>query len=494
MFSHVATFDDGIPHMQGITDLEVVTVDDTVMLYTGSEADGGLSAFTLTAGGAAVYTDQIGAAENRGTYGLSDLDSVTVDGQTILVPAGRHDDRLGFHVLGPEGELGTVEILGGDTEYLGNLEDVLVLQVGDKTYMVASQWGGSGFMSFEIRNDLTVGYKNTFEDTETAHIGAVSDLVGIEAYGRTYFFAASTLEDGVTSYWMGQWGNIKERDSEDASTGLYLSEPTVMETVVVDGIAFLIVGGSGSSSLSVMKVNVWGGLFQKDHVLDDRDSRFDGVTALEVFSVGDRSFLLAGGADDGLTLFEVAPGGYLIELASIADDVGMTLSNVSDIEVVVFGNEVQVFVSSASEPGVTQLTLDLGDLGAMITGWMEADTLTGTAADDILMGYDGDDVISGGDGDDIIMDGAGADLLTGGAGADRFVFSDEARLDRVTDFTPGEDVIDLSSYDMLYGVDQLTFVQKDYGVLIEFGEERIALETEGGQLLVGDLSADDFLF
>ena len=34
MFSHVATFDDGIPHMQGITDLEVVTVDGKVMLYT----------------------------------------------------------------------------------------------------------------------------------------------------------------------------------------------------------------------------------------------------------------------------------------------------------------------------------------------------------------------------------------------------------------------------------------------------------------------------
>ncbi len=64
----------------------------------------------------------------------------------------------------------------------------------------------------------------------------------------------------------------------------------------------------------------------------------------------------------------------------------------------------------------------------------------------------------------------------------------------MTDFTPGEDVVDLSSYDMLYGVDQLTFVQKDYGVLIEFGEERIALETEGAQLLVGDLSVDDFLF
>lgn len=51
MFSHVATFDDGIPHLQGITDLEVVTVGETVMLYTGSEADGGLSAFSLTAGG-----------------------------------------------------------------------------------------------------------------------------------------------------------------------------------------------------------------------------------------------------------------------------------------------------------------------------------------------------------------------------------------------------------------------------------------------------------
>ncbi len=52
--------------------------------------------------------------------------------------------------------------------------------------------------------------------------------------------------------------------------------------------------------------------------------------------------------------------------------------------------------------------------------------------------------LQGGSGNDILVSGAGADTLTGGAGADVFSFSKPATpSDRITDFTRGEDVIDL---------------------------------------------------
>ncbi|MCC2981048.1 calcium-binding protein [Sphingomonas sp. IC4-52] len=75
------------------------------------------------------------------------------------------------------------------------------------------------------------------------------------------------------------------------------------------------------------------------------------------------------------------------------------------------------------------------------------DFILGGAGDDILLGHAGRDEINGGDGDDLIAGGAGADILTGGAGYDFFVWDADhlSGRDTITDFTRGEDVIDLSN-------------------------------------------------
>ena len=89
-----------------------------------------------------------------------------------------------------------------------------------------------------------------------------------------------------------------------------------------------------------------------------------------------------------------------------------------------------------------------------IAGGTGDDPLVGTAAADWIFGHDGndslsgllgDDALSGGDGDDRLNGGQGSDLLSGGLGADTFVWSaGDSGIDRITDFTPGEDTLDLS--------------------------------------------------
>lgn len=102
-----------------------------------------------------------------------------------------------------------------------------------------------------------------------------------------------------------------------------------------------------------------------------------------------------------------------------------------------------------------------GGLGAdTLSGRLGADTLRGGAGrdlgygnrgDDLLLGLKGKDRLFGGTGDDTVIGGAGRDVMTGGDGADLFVFqasgdspAEAARPDRIRDFTPGEDLIDLS--------------------------------------------------
>ena len=96
--------------------------------------------------------------------------------------------------------------------------------------------------------------------------------------------------------------------------------------------------------------------------------------------------------------------------------------------------------------------------------------------------------------DETAHDGAsGDDTLTGGAGADTFVFDPNHGNDVVTDFTDGEDVIDLSEFSTISGFSDLTVTSDENGVTIDLTAHG------GGTILlqgfdIDDLDAEDFLF
>ena len=83
------------------------------------------------------------------------------------------------------------------------------------------------------------------------------------------------------------------------------------------------------------------------------------------------------------------------------------------------------------------------------------DTVDGGAGHDRLFGGEGNDVLDGGTGDDFLHGGEGDDTLTGGAGEDIFAFGAEQGSDTITDFTDGEDKIDLSGIEGIAGFDDL---------------------------------------
>jgi len=88
------------------------------------------------------------------------------------------------------------------------------------------------------------------------------------------------------------------------------------------------------------------------------------------------------------------------------------------------------------------------------------------------------------------------DLLEGGIGADVFCFAVDRKPDTIVDFTPGVDRIDLSEIPMLYSLEQTTIVQKDFGVVVSFGSERVKILSNdlGGDIMVADINSNDFIF
>lgn len=136
-----------------------------------------------------------------------------------------------------------------------------------------------------------------------------------------------------------------------------------------------------------------------------------------------------------------------------------------------------------------------------MTGTSSADRLIGDSHDNILNGKGGNDVLSGGAGDDTLSGGTGRDIMTGGADNDHFAFTSPSAAgygssrDVITDFTQGEDKIDLSSIDAnarWSGDQAFSFVAKDNALFTHHtGEIAWHTDTAHNQTVVqGDMNGD----
>ncbi|MBD3880411.1 hypothetical protein IFO70_01435 [Phormidium tenue FACHB-886] len=97
--------------------------------------------------------------------------------------------------------------------------------------------------------------------------------------------------------------------------------------------------------------------------------------------------------------------------------------------------------------GLGDDVLDGGLGNDQISGGAGANTLRGGEGNDTLSGNDGEGRIEGGGGSDILNAGEGRSILRGGTGRDRFRFDGASvgdQLDRIADFKPREDSIEIS--------------------------------------------------
>jgi serralysin len=94
----------------------------------------------------------------------------------------------------------------------------------------------------------------------------------------------------------------------------------------------------------------------------------------------------------------------------------------------------------------------------------------------VLFGNYGRDVLIGGAGNDRLQGSVDDDILTGGAGNDTFYFAAYSGRDTVTDFTDGQDVLNMSGYGGLISIGQLAITDTAQGAAIAYGGDSIVLQ------------------
>lgn len=379
---------------------------------------------------------------------------------------------------------------------LGSLSGVTAVEIfefGDTDIAVVAQRGAAGLRVFTLSASGAMVQVATITDGPKAYLADISDLASVTIGPDRYLLVLSGLENGVTSYKIAANGAVQFIDSLGNRDGLAITGPAAVQMVEIGGQQFAVIASTISDSLSVVRINASGCLFQTDHLIDNRDTRFADVAALDLFQANGRSFVVAAGSDAGLSLFELLPGGKIEPLASFALETGAGIGTVVAIEAVVLGDKAAILMTDASGAGIYHYELSLATLGNLIIG--QGGTVTGTALDDRLLGSDAAETLQGGAGDDFIHDGGGADVLMGGAGADVFVLARDGQQDRIADFTDGVDRIDLSDWGMIYSVSALTIQSTATGARINFGGEVLIVDSANGKpLSAANFTDADFLF
>ncbi|WP_396273827.1 M10 family metallopeptidase C-terminal domain-containing protein [Hyphomonas sp.] len=453
------------------------------ILVGGAGADslyGELGVDTLYGGAG---NDTLRAGEGNDTvFGEGDNDSLYGDDGDDLILGGDGDDLiiggLGTDVL--RGEAGIDQIYAGE----GND----TLEGGLGTDFLYGEAGNDALYGGDAADTLSggAGLDNLFGDagTDTLYGGLDNDTLsgGTEAdvlYGE--------LGDDVL---YGGAGNDSLLGGDNNDT-LYGEDG---DDLLIGGTGVdLLTGGLGND---VLQGNEGDDTIYGDEGNDQifgglgNDTLHGGAGADSIYGEGGSNIVYAGAGAD------LVIGGDSSDVLYGEDDNDVIYAGLG-ADTLLGGAGIDTLYGEAGSDtlygGADNDTLVGGDDNDALYGEAGIDTLYGGNGNDSLLGGDGNDNLFGDAGADLLSGGLGNDLYVGGSGADTFVVesSPSGTVDRLFDFTQGEDVI------RLVGSGFSSFAQVQ-GAMTTSGANTIITFSTGAQLRIdgktpGQFTSADFV-
>lgn len=465
----------------GITDIDVLPSGAVTTLYATNRGADLLSEYDLGSDGSVgLDADTSLGAE------IAQLEILQIGGVDHLLAIGPGlEDQLLWPV-GAGGALGAPLSLPTAAGGFGGFSDIAAITIGSDSFVYGVGSNNASVYGYLVNSANSSGISNApppvltgVSRVDTANVGGTPVLLTVSEDGRS-----------VTSHLLDAGGAVTTVDTAGADDGLGVAGIAEVRHVALPDGDYLIVAARDSSSLSVVAITSNGSLVPVDHIVDDQNSRFQFVTELEVVTVSGRSIVAAAGADGGVSVFELLPGGRLYQIDTLLDDADRALQGVGGLGLAATGSFLNLYVGSQVETGISHFRADISDWIAPWMGTGGPDFVVGTASDQVFAGRAGDDTINGLGGADILMDGAGSDVLTGGAGPDVFVLSPDARIDTITDYNPAVDLIDYSGWQFFRSALQATVTSTATGAEVSFGDELLIVNSHDSQPLT---EADLFL-
>lgn len=456
--------------------LNDVTVENSGILRGGAMALSGSGETYLDNSGVMEITSITAAA----AYGLTLLNTGTIEGW-----------ETSFDYLADPGAIWIAGSVTADQiRNEGSIRGDLDVGEGDDVVHNSGQWVGDLLLGYG--NDTLNGFGGRFDGVIDGGPGddriAVDDSTVALRGGDgsdTVIARADVLDvDGVELIWLLGADDLEVAGSGEAEQitgnfgGNYLSGAGGDDTINGGPGDDVILGGDGADSLI--------GGSGRDELTGDAGA--DRITG------GAGNDLLYGGAGDDVLSGE--DGADYIEGGDGEDILSGAFGN----DTLLGGGENDYIVGQGNDDYI-----DAGEGDDVGLGGDGADTILGGAGRDTLSGDAGADVIQG---------GTGYDILIGKSGADTFVFDSVAEIDdgisdRIKDFEPGLDVIDVSGIDEEASFDflgtagftggggmEIRYVMNSFGAALVYFDEDGDATSDGRLILLNvpnGVVADDFL-
>jgi Ca2+-binding RTX toxin-like protein len=186
-------------------------------------------------------------------------------------------------------------------------------------------------------------------------------------------------------------------------------------------------------------------------------------------------------ARDSWFVLSEQPATVTITVQSIA------VNNPVPGQVITGGSHAQALTDTAGND-----TMNGGNSGDTVTSSVGADLMHGANGKDLLIGGSGPDKMFGDNGSDTLVAGSGADTMTGGGSPDLFVFGYDAHDQKVTDFDPRSDQIEIHPGRVDNFADLRALMHQDgKDVVIQFDSAHTITLTG---VSLGSLHASQFIF
>ena len=290
-YRHVTTF--GVTQqrwLSNITDLATVEVDGQTMLVAANQLGGGISSYAVTA-----PDKKITALRNR-AY----LDDATYQGPPQLSVI-ELDDRSMVHVAQMGGIADQATELRSGNGALGQFQALFKndlgasltalgqVQTAQGNIIYSAQDGGMRLQTHLVAVDgkLTARGKADLPVPQGSVDATLDRIVDVAVDGQQMLIAVSAGGNFISTHLMSATGVLGTTRLHMAAQGAGYDTPTDLGTVVSGGRTFVVVAGSGSGSLTVFRLDAQGRLTTTDHVLDEGTTRgvqdrFDGEIDLLV--------------------------------------------------------------------------------------------------------------------------------------------------------------------------------------------------------------------
>lgn len=435
-----------------------------IFTYTITDNDGDSSTTTLTINLADTTLLTVDTEAVANEAGIATGDTVT--GQFEVIGATGYNlgpsataTADGFELVGNNGTL-TVNSTTGEYTYTlttpvtdgtGNNGRNTVDGVETFTFIATDNNGNSvaSTLTIDVVDDVPVARADTNDIAEggelviTEEFGVLAnDVAGAD--GATVIgVVAGTGNPGTANIGtgiIGQYGTLTL-----SANGGYTYQANAANTIsanVTDTFTYRIQDADGDISTTTLKINVTDGVPTAEADINDASATAsltvdaeNGVLSNDDFGSDAPATVTAVGAGTGIPTGNI---GTAVEGAYGT----LTLNSDGSYD---YTKDINATTNTTDARDTFTYSITDAD------GDISSTTLTFKIADEIIVGDTGNNTLAGGGGNDILSGGQGSDILSGGDGNDLFIWhnGDEGTVaasnnDIVTDFTVGQDSLDLS--------------------------------------------------